>query len=404
MLKTLSPGGKKNNFNQKSDTYFDSIYFPASLIFIGSTLPIFFMPESTTMVDGTTIFANQKVALGIWKGWIVAPLIYLTLILNFLDKKDIKKSFHALIAAALALSIHGLYQWTTGTFITIDQRVSGPFISANYLSLFIGPALVYLILETINPVFDNSVWQKIKEFFQKLFASSKSKQQKKTNLLIRYVSIAIITIALLGSQSYGAILAVIGAIAFYLAIQTWRLQQKIAFNHIVKITGIAIAIIAASAFFFTFINPDKVDQLFVFNERTSSAVRIQVWTIASSLIKNNFLLGIGPGQFEIFYQLNAVKALGHTPYEWVMLHPHNLFLTFWLYSGILGFIGFLWMTVRAFLKAIENKSQNTGLILLMVFTAIFIHGIIDTPFWKNDLALIFWLTLGGFEIFTRKKA
>ena len=70
----------------------------------------------------------------------------------------------------------------------------------------------------------------------------------------------------------------------------------------------------------------------------------------------------------------------------------NLFLTFWLEAGLLGFIGFwlLFWNLRVNLR--EHKTSFEVLIMsIMIY--FLLHGLVDTPFWKNDLAVIFWLII-----------
>ena len=75
--------------------------------------------------------------------------------------------------------------------------------------------------------------------------------------------------------------------------------------------------------------------------------------------------------------------------EWNIPHPHNIFFAFWLNAGLLGLIAlfiFIVFTHRRFTYP------------LIAFWGLLIHGLFDTPFWKNDLSMIFWLILGAIVI------
>jgi O-antigen ligase len=149
------------------------------------------------------------------------------------------------------------------------------------------------------------------------------------------------------------------------------------------------------------IDPSKLSAVFQFGMRNSSSVRVEVYTIAVNLIRENWLTGIGPGQFPAYYQFESVRILGHVPYEWNMLHPHNLYLAFWLNLGLAGIVSLIWLVwlmfmeclkyMRAFAFGAIKEVPKIKIIGFTLMLAILVHGFLDTPFFKNDLALLFWL-------------
>jgi len=161
-------------------------------------------------------------------------------------------------------------------------------------------------------------------------------------------------------------------------------------------------IFTASVLFTVFlIDPGKWQNVLQLQLRNSSSVRVEVYTISFNLVKDHWLTGIGLGQFPLYYQLNAVNYLGHVPFEWNMLHPHNLYVAIWLNMGLAGVISFAWILyilvkkswphfrTFAFHQFYETpKLRIAGFSMLLI---VLVHGFLDTPFFKNDLALIFWL-------------
>jgi O-antigen ligase len=85
----------------------------------------------------------------------------------------------------------------------------------------------------------------------------------------------------------------------------------------------------------------------------------------------------------------------------IYMYPHNIFLNFWSELGLLGLLLFVLIIVKFFIlggKLItDHGSQITdrffiaGLIGAMV--VVVIHGLVDVPYFKNDLAVMFWLFL-----------
>ena len=90
-------------------------------------------------------------------------------------------------------------------------------------------------------------------------------------------------------------------------------------------------------------------------------------------------------------------ALPTSPIERSVILPHNLYLNLWLETGFLGLIGFLGMVAVSIFESLKNflKTKNYLIILpLAALIAILVHGIVDTPYFKNDLSLLFWIVLG----------
>jgi O-antigen ligase len=105
-------------------------------------------------------------------------------------------------------------------------------------------------------------------------------------------------------------------------------------------------------------------------------------------------LGIGPGMFQDYY----LKYQSHFPVsylEWAVPEPHNLFLAFWLETGLLGLAGFIWLLAIFFKKLflLFKKSNYFATILIMLMGYILIHGLADTTYFKNDLSVVFWLAV-----------
>jgi O-antigen ligase len=73
------------------------------------------------------------------------------------------------------------------------------------------------------------------------------------------------------------------------------------------------------------------------------------------------------------------------PLEWLVAKPHNLYLNLWLETGLLGLIGTLWF-LGLYLR--RMRRHPAGSIYAAAVVSILVHGLVDTPLFKNDLALI----------------
>jgi len=352
--------------------FLTSVFFPISLFLIACFV-------STIIVSGDA----YSHAMGIFKSWVIIPILFFfVLYKNFKQNKDIEIAMYAYTASALLLSFWGIWQAISGSYLTIDSRVSGPFESANYLAMYIAPVFVYLMVRFIQTFLNGKV----------------ETADMKWNALELRIYIALIGvflfIALILTQSYGGILGALGALFVYIIYERFnvtRKKNKIFLNKIIIITIIigllGGAVVAA-------LNMPKFKNLTKFSEHTSIGTRIEVWTVGIKLIQENPILGVGLGEYEAQYTLHAKELLGKNPYESVRLHSHNTLIETWLNSGLLGIASLMWIIVLMFMQIKKTASTYRKNILvagLVMLVYILLHGIIDVQIWKNDLALIFWL-------------
>ena len=88
----------------------------------------------------------------------------------------------------------------------------------------------------------------------------------------------------------------------------------------------------------------------------------------------------------------------------VYLYPHNIFLNFWSELGLLGALLFIWIIIKHSYSSLkltiaygrEKKPEKyLALGLLAAMVAIIIHGLVDVPYFKNDLSVLFWLIVAS---------
>src|SRR5690606_23613524 len=90
----------------------------------------------------------------------------------------------------------------------------------------------------------------------------------------------------------------------------------------------------------------------------------------------------------------------------VFQYPHSLLLNFWSETGLLGVAGFLlvvfafaavaWLVIRAH----PDEWLPPAVIAAMI--ALLVHGLVDVPYFKNDLAMLFWIIVGLMESMLRQ--
>ena len=114
--------------------------------------------------------------------------------------------------------------------------------------------------------------------------------------------------------------------------------------------------------------------------------RQELFGAALGMIRDHPIFGLGLGGFSFQFR-------GTSP----EIYPHDIWLTFWVELGILGVIAFavilfglLWRGWRAWpgLADAYRPALWGGLAALVLWT---IHGVVDSPYWKNDMSVEFWM-------------
>lgn len=302
------------------------------------------------MLTGLILGENTKIGLGIVKSWMIIPFLFALAAVHILRerKEKILEVYFSSAAIVGAVSIgHLLFGETT-----YDGRLQSIFNSPNYLAMFLGPAFL------VGVFFLQGKISRMKTIF---FAGG----------------LFLISFSLYFTFSYAAWLSILAGL-FPLFVHT---DQK------TKIKALALVFLVAALIGYFQIQSEKFQNLKNFS-RSSLESRIMIWTAAEKIIKDNWIWGIGPGNFKDKY-LEYQKY--YPPYlEWNVPHPHNLFLAFWLYSGIWGIGAFLGLLI-VWGRAVLSNQSRFKYICLGIMIYFLAHGILDTTFFKNDLAVVFWL-------------
>ncbi|MBO0728075.1 MAG: O-antigen ligase family protein [Acidimicrobiaceae bacterium] len=123
--------------------------------------------------------------------------------------------------------------------------------------------------------------------------------------------------------------------------------------------------------------------------------RLKVWSATLRMVRDHPIFGGGLSGYPVTVEPYRVAA-GADPLQ----YPHNILLNFWTETGILGVVAFAWLLVQGFrctLRGWRQASQawrpyHLGVAIALV--AIVVHGLVDVPYWKNDLAPEFWILVG----------
>jgi len=123
-------------------------------------------------------------------------------------------------------------------------------------------------------------------------------------------------------------------------------------------------------------------------------IRGDIWAATARMLRDHPIFGAGIDAYQ------STMTPYRAPYPQLVPepYPHNIFLTSWTELGLLGLAAFAYilgfLIVRPF-RALSRATDSLQRALLwgtgMAFVLILVHGLVDSPYWKNDLSLEFWV-------------
>lgn len=341
---------------------------------------VFFLLFFLSAVISAFISPDLKSSLGALKSWFFDGLLVFLLIIFYVkNKKDFSVIISGLSVGVFLVSIVGLWQYFTGNVLP-DRRITSLYIYDNVLipsgglSNFIALYIVPIILLQIGFLFDTNIKNTFSVIFKFLLGFS--------------VAVELFTLYL--THSYGGLLGFgVGLLILLIYIyKIRRFDSKADKKIIIGVVGGIIIILL----FFSQVGADKFQNLFKINGATSTNARVQIWQTSWLMIKDHPIAGIGLNNFEKVYREYVPKVV-FPPLEWLAPHSHNLYLSLWLEMGILGLASFLILVGIAIYKLAKTRAILSVVILASI-VSILVHGLVDTPILKNDLAVTFWVLIG----------
>lgn len=303
---------------------------------------------------------RPQAGFGIFKAYIIEPML-LASVFPFVFGYALNRRIiiGSLMASVVVVSLVALFQYITGWGIPspwadIDaRRVVSVFAYPNAVGLYIAPILALLIGIAMHG--------------QTLFETEI--QRLRWRVLI--IATAIIGfLGVLASRSDGAVIAI--AAAVFVGFLFTR------FRWIIGAAGVAVVSIGLSL--------EPVRRILFF-EDVSGDVRKALWKGTWNLISHHPFVGSGLAGFPQTY--NIYRLPSHVE---LLEYSHNLLFDFWTQLGLLGALWIVAVVVFGVIVTIRARvvTQGRSLFILTMLVAYAVYGLVDVPYFKNDLAVLSW--------------
>jgi O-antigen ligase len=204
---------------------------------------------------------------------------------------------------------------------------------------------------------------------------------------------AVILLALFLTYSRGAWVAVALAALLLLAVTNSK-GKWLALGALI----VAVLLVAAAG--------PRITHTLASGHAGTASKRLVIWGAAVRMVRDHPLLGIGPDNFQHYYaptrkqdrwQSECTPGLGYVGTnaagEPCLSHPHNVILDFWLSTGIVGLVAFLWLQGVFWRLALFGRHLSDPLALgaAAAMAASLVHGLVDNSYFLPDLAVLFWI-------------
>lgn len=322
---------------------------------------------------GVAVSGDVRAALGVWRAYFVEPLLLFPLFVDVTSRmRRASRTLAALGACVAVIGVTAIYQKLTGFGISnpnwqaeATRRVTSFYGFPNALALFSAPIMV-LMAGWALALLRGEGWA------------------KKARAALPLGAFLLGLLGLVFAVSEGGL---VGAAAgsLTLGLLDKRLRAW-ALGGIIAACIVVMAYAPATTYFANIIG---------FRD-DSSSVRGIIWTDTVQLLRDQPVFGAGLSGY----------PTGIAPYHkayWIEIfqYPHNLVLNFWSEVGLLGLAAFIWIVTRFFRMAYGLRRHGGWIVptACAAMVALLVHGLVDVPYFKNDLAFLFWIIIGVIETY-----
>lgn len=314
--------------------------------------------------------------LGILKAYIIEPILFFYCLVFIIRQKGMNFVLAALIGVGLWLSVLAVLQKTLGIFVFTpveyyQGRMTAVYNSGNSLALFLGP--IGLLV------------------FSQFLSKEKYIRWGYLGLFLFFL------LAIFLTRSRGGLVGLVAGLSvFTYAVLTLKSRFLRKIWYVVPLLVVSGLMIFLTYFYQNY-DFFPIDYSVPYTIGDTLQIRYFLWGGTVNLLKDHWLFGAGLNGFKTLYS-NQYRPV---QYQEQFQYPHNLLLTFWTEMGLFGLFTFLWLIVSLFGVLIRNLSVSKrpllGASLIAMLSYWMVHGMVDVPYFKNDLSLEFWIVAALIE-------
>ncbi|MFH2063030.1 MAG: O-antigen ligase family protein [bacterium] len=328
------------------------------LLLVGATVGVLVSPSLTA-------------ALGLWRAYFLEPILFFFVFVDLVrDGRTRRLVLGALGVTLAAVGVVAVIQKFTGWWIPNPawqdephRRITGFYGFPNGVGLMAAPVVVLMSAWTI------AIARKVRRLRDMAWPA------------LAGLSAALGVAAIVFAVSEGAALGVAaGALAYGLLSRPLRKYAL-------------LALIAGCALTLAYAPLRNYASLMLSMRDDSWRVRQIVWTESLDMLGDRPVFGAGlAGYPEALLPYHAARHIE------IFQYPHSVLLNFWTETGLIGLAGFVALLWSFFVAAgsvhRERPDEWLPAALIAATVALLAHGLVDAPYFKNDLAFLFWILIG----------
>lgn len=299
-------------------------------------------------IIGVVVSPDTRAALGLFKAYLIEPLLFFGLVMAVADDRLRPRLTQALALSGCVVAVVAVLQpLVAPQTLWEGVRATAFYPFPNAVGLFLAPILV-------------------------LVAGMKSAGR---TTWLRVAAVVLMFGALVAAQSEGA---VIGAASGLLALLWLQPKTRMVAVAIVLLGGVGLAFAPAPL-------RSAIQEKLLLRDWSGTVRRI-TWGETLTMLRDRPLTGAGLAGYPVamrgYHEATAIE---------IFQYPHQIALNVWSELGLLGLAAFVWILGTFFRLASRAESRRERQAAIAAMVALLVHGLVDVPYFKNDLAFLFWI-------------
>lgn len=316
-----------------------------------------------------TVTPDIFTALGAWKAYFIEPFMVGVIGAHLITtKKQIMRVIAGFSLSALVMGIIAVIQAYTGWHIPdpwfAERRAVGLFDYPNAVGLYLAPLIPLMVAHMIS-----------------------SKGKIGTQAIMGF-TIILSLLGIVAAKTEAALVALVVSMGLFGLILNKTSRR---YTAVLAIAGVIVVALSPA------LQATLEEKLFL--KDWSGQVRQTIWRESGAMLRDHWVTGAGLSGYQ-----TMMTPYHNAKYLEIFLYPHNIVMNVWSELGLLGlfsvfFLGLSWCVLLV-LAVIHSRGsadpqfvRAMSLGLLASALTLFIHGLVDVPYFKNDLSVQFWLLI-----------